>query len=91
MSSPMKNNSQKFSLNKEQQEDKRWNRSYKETKKSFLRTYLENLTDMLKAKKIIIMLFLAVATFMVIPIIPVLIAFLAGRWFRYNSEKTYHE
>jgi len=84
----MKNNSQKFSLNKEQQEDKRWNRSYKETKKSFLRTYLQNLTDKLKAKKIIIMLFLAVATFMVIPIIPVLIAFLAGRWFRYNSEKT---
>ena len=84
----MKNNSQKFSLNKEQQEDKRWNRSYKETKKSFLRTYLENLTDKLNAKKIIIMLFLAVATFMVIPIIPVLIAFLAGRWFRYNSEKT---
>ena len=84
----MKNNSQKFSLNKEQQEDKRWNRSYKETKKSSLRTYLENITDKLKAKKIIIMLFLAVATFMVIPIIPVLIAFLAGRWFRYNSEKT---
>ena len=84
----MKNNSQKFSLNKEQQEDKRWNRSYKETKKSFLRTYLGNLTAKLKAKKIIIMLFLAVATFMVIPIIPVLIAFLAGRWFRYNSEKT---
>ena len=84
----MKNNSQKFSLNKEQQEDKRWNRSYKETKKSFLRKYLEDLTDKLKAKKIIIMLFLAVATFMVIPIIPVLIAFLAGRWFRYNSEKT---
>ena len=82
----MKNNSQKFSLNKEQQEDKRWNRSYKETKKSFLN--LENLTDKLKAKKIIIMLFLAVATFMVIPIIPVLIAFLAGRWFRYNSERT---
>ncbi len=49
---------------------------------------MENLTDKLKAKKIIIMLFLAVATFMVIPIIPVLIAFLAGRWFRYNSEKT---
>ena len=84
----MKNNSQKFSLNKEQQEDKRWNRSYKETKKSFLRKYLEDLTDKLKAKKIIIMLFLAVATFMVIPIIPVLIAFLAGRWFRYNSERT---
>ena len=84
----MKNNSQKFSLNQEQREDKRWNRPYKETKKSFLRTYLGNLTDKLKAKKIIIMLFLAVATFMVIPIIPVLIAFLAGRWFRYNSEKT---
>ena len=84
----MKNNSQKFSLNKEQQEDKRWNRSYKETKKSFLRKFLEDLTDKLKAKKIIIMLFLAVATFMVIPIIPVLIAFLAGRWFRYNSERT---
>ena len=84
----MKNNSQKFSLNQKQQEDKRWNRSYKETKKSFLRKYLEDLTDKLKAKKIIIMLFLAVATFMVIPIIPVLIAFLAGRWFRYNSEKT---
>ena len=84
----MKNNSQKFSLNQEQREDKRWNRSYKETKKSILRTYLQNLTDKLKAKKIIIMLFLAVATFMVIPIIPVLIAFLAGRWFRYNSEKT---
>ena len=88
MSSPMKNNSQKFSLNKEQQEDKRWNRSYKETKKSFLSTYLEILTDKLKAKKIIIILFLAVATFMVIPIIPVLIAFLAGRWLRFNSEKT---
>ena len=88
MSSPMKNNSQKFSLNKEQREDKRWNRSYKETKKSFLRKYLEDLTDKLKAKKIIIMLFLAVATFMVIPIIPVLIAFLAGRWLRFNSEKT---
>ena len=84
----MKNNSQKFSLNKEQQEDKRWNRSYKETKKSILRTYLEDLKDKLKIKKIIIMLFLAVATFMVIPIIPVLIAFLAGRWFRYNSERT---
>ena len=84
----MKNNSQKFSLNKEQQEDKRWNRSYKETKKSFLRKYLEDLTDKLKAKKIIIILFLAVATFMVIPIIPVLIAFLAGRWLRFNSEKT---
>ena len=88
MSSPMKNNSQKFSLNQKQQEDKRWNRSYKETKKSFLRKYLEDLTDKLKAKKIIIMLFLAVATFMVIPIIPVLIAFLAGRWLRFNSEKT---
>ena len=84
----MKNNSQKFSLNQKQQEDKRWNRSYKETKKSFLRKYLEDLTDKLKAKKIIIMLFLAVATFMVIPIIPVLIAFLAGRWLRFNSEKT---
>ena len=84
----MKNNSQKFSLNKEQQEDKRWNRSYKETKKSFLRTYLEDLKDKLKIKKIIIMLFLAVATFMVIPVIPVLIAFLAGRWLRYNSERT---
>ncbi|SVE43390.1 uncharacterized protein METZ01_LOCUS496244 [marine metagenome] len=83
----MKKNSQKFSLEEEKREDKRWNRAYKETKKGLLRTYLEELADKLKTRKIIILLCLAIATFLVIPVIPVLIAFLAGRWLRYNSEK----
>ena len=72
----------------EERENKRWNRSSKYSEGSVYKTYLNDFIGNLKSKKIIVVLCLAAATFMIIPVIPILLAFLAGRWLRFTGEKS---
>jgi len=79
---------QKISNESDTTENKRWNRSSKNSEGGIHKTYLKAIIGNLKSKKIIVLLCLATATFMIIPVIPILIAFLAGRWLRFTGEKS---
>ena len=70
----------------EKRENKRWNRISKYSESSVYKTYLNDFIKNLQSKKIIVVLCLAAATFLIIPFIPILLAFLAGRWLRYKVE-----
>ena len=72
----------------EEIENKRWNRSSKNSEDGAHKTYLNDFIGNLKSKKIIVVLCLATATFLIIPIIPILLAFLVGRWLRFTVEKS---
>ena len=78
---------QKISNESEKRENKRWNRSSKNSEGSVYKTYLNDFIKNLQSKKIIIVLCLAAATFLIIPVIPILLVFLVGRWFRFKAEK----
>ena len=72
----------------EERENKRWNRSSKNSEGSVYKTYLNDFIKNLQSKKIIIVLCLAAATFLIIPMVTILLAFLAGRWLRFTGEKS---
>ena len=72
----------------EERENKRWNRSSKNSEGGVHKTYLNDFIENLKSKKIIVVLCLAAATFLIIPVIPILLAFLAGRWLRFTGDKS---
>ena len=77
-----------FSKESEDRKTNRWNNSSKKYAGSAKKSYLSSLIEKLKSKKIIVVLCLAIATFMIIPAIPILLAFLAGRWLRFKSDKS---
>ena len=81
---------QKFSKEKESEEieNKRRDHSSKISEDGIHKTFLNALIAKLKSKRIIVMLCLVTATFMIIPVIPILLAFLVGRWFRFSGEKS---
>ena len=79
---------QKISNEPEERKNKRWNHCSNNSEGDVHNTNLNSLIGNLKSKKIIVVLCLAVATFMIIPVIPILLAFLAGRWLRFTSNKT---
>ena len=79
---------QKISKESEERKNKRWNHSSNNLEGGVHNTYLNSLIGNLKSKKIIVLLCLAIATFMIIPVIPILLAFLAGRWLRFSGEKS---
>ena len=81
---------QKFSKEKESEEieNKRRDHSSKNSEDGIHKTFLNAIIGNLISKKIIVMLCLVTATFMIIPVIPILLAFLVGRWFRFSGEKS---
>jgi hypothetical protein len=79
---------QKISNESEERKNKRWNHFSKKSEGGAHKTYLNSLIGKLKSKKIIIFLCLAIATFIIIPVISILLAFLAGRWLRLTGEKS---
>jgi len=72
----------------EKRENKRWNRISKYSESSVYKTYLNDFIKNLQSKKIIVVLCLATATFLIIPFIPILLAFLAGSWLRFIGENS---
>ena len=82
---------QKFSEEKESEEieNKRWNYKFINSEGGVYKTYLNALIAKLKSKRIIVMLCLASVTFMIIPVIPILLAFLAGRWLHFTRKKSF--
>ena len=79
---------QKFSNESEERKNKRWNHCSNNSEGGAHKTYLNSLIGKLKSKKIIVLLCLTTATFLIIPVIPILLAFLAGRWLRFTDEKS---
>ena len=79
---------QKISNESEERKNKRWNHCSNNSEGGIHKTYLKAIIGNLKSKKIIVVLCLAAATFMIIPVIPILLAFLAGRWLRFKGEKS---
>ncbi len=77
---------QKISNESEERKNKRWNLSSKNSDGGVHKTYLKALIGKLKSKKIIVVLCLTIATFMIIPVIPILLAFLAGHWLCFKGE-----
>ena len=77
-----------FSKESEDRKTNRWKNSSKKYAGAAHNTYISYLIGKLKSKKIIVVLCLAIATFMIIPVIPILLAFLAGRWLRFTSDKS---
>ena len=78
---------QKISNESEERENKRWNRSSKSSEGGVHKTYLNDFIENLKSKKIIVVLCIAAATFLIIPVIPILLAFFIGSWLRFKAEK----
>ena len=80
---------QKISKESEEIENKRWNGKSINSEGGVYKTLLNALIGKLKSKKIIVMLCLASVTFMIIPVIPILLAFLAGRWLHFTRKKSF--
>jgi len=80
---------QNFSKESEGIENKRCNRKSKNTEGGVFKTLLNALIGKLKFKKIIVILCLVSATFLIIPVIPILLAFLAGRWLHFTGKKSF--
>ena len=79
---------QKISKDSEERKNKRWNHCSNNSEGGAHKNYFNSLIGKLKSKKMIVLLCLATATFLIIPVIPILLAFLAGRWLRFTSNKT---
>ena len=79
---------QKISKESEEIENKRCHRKSKNSEGGVYKTFLNALIGKLKSKKIIVMICLASVTFLIIPVIPISLAFLVGRWLRYKVEKS---
>ena len=77
-----------FSKESEDRKTNRWKNSSKKYAGAAHNTYISSLIGKLKSKKIILMLFLSITTFMIIPVIPILLAFLAGRWLNFKGDKS---
>ena len=80
---------QKISKESEETENKRWNRKSINSEGGVYKTFLNALIAKLKSKKIIVMLCLVSVTFLIIPVIPILLAFLAGRWLHFTGKKSF--
>ena len=79
---------QKISKESDTTENKRWNRSSKNSEGGIHKTYLKAIIGNLKSKKIIVVLCLTTVTFMIMPVVPILLAFVAGRWLRFTGDKS---
>jgi len=79
---------QKISNESEERKNKKWNHCSNNSEGGAHKNYLNCLIGKLKSQKIIVLLCLAIATFMIIPVIPILLAFLVGRWLRFTGEKS---
>ena len=80
---------QKISKVSEEIENKRWNHKSINSEGSVYKTFLNALIAKLKSKKIIVILCLVSVTFLIIPVIPILLAFLAGRWLHFTRKKSF--
>ena len=80
---------QKISKESEEIENKRWNRKSINSEGSVYKNFLNALIGRLKSKRIIVMICLASVTFLIIPVIPILLAFLAGRWLHFTRKKSF--
>ena len=80
---------QKISKESEETENKRWNRKSINSEGGVYKTFLNALIAKLKSKRIIVMLCFASVTVMIIPVIPILLAFLAGRWLHFTGKKSF--
>ena len=80
---------QKISKESEETENKRWNRKSINSEGSVYKTFLNALIGKLKSKRIIVMICLASVTFLIIPVIRILLAFLAGRWLHFTRKKSF--
>ncbi len=73
----------------EETENKRCNRKSINSEGGVYKTFLNALIGKLKTKKIIVILCLVSVTFLIIPVIPILLAFLAGRWLHFTGKKSF--
>ena len=73
----------------EKTENKRCNRKSINSEGGVYKTFLNALIGKLKTKKIIVILCLVSVTFLIIPVIPILLAFLAGRWLHFTGKKSF--
>tara|TARA_B100000586_G_scaffold231664_1_gene180781 strand:- start:38 stop:295 length:258 start_codon:yes stop_codon:yes gene_type:complete len=80
---------QKISKESEETENKRCNRKSINSEGGVYKTFLNALIAKLKSKKIIVILCLVSVTFLIIPVIPILLAFLAGRWLHFTGKKSF--
>ena len=80
---------QKISKVSEEIENKRWNHKSINSEGGVYKTFLNALIAKLKSKKIIVILCLVSVTFLIIPVIPILLAFLAGRWLHFTRKKSF--
>ena len=80
---------QKISKVSEEIENKRWNHKFINSEGVVYKTFINALIGKLKSKRIIVMICLASVTFMIIPVIPILLAFLAGRWLHFTRKKSF--
>ena len=80
---------QKISKESEEIENKRCNRKSINSEGGVYKTFLNALIGKLKSKRIIVMICLASVTFLIIPVIPILLAFLAGRWLHFTRKKSF--
>ena len=80
---------QKISKVSEEIENKRCNRKSINSEGGVYKTFLNALIAKLKSKRIIVMICLASVTFLIIPVIPILLAFLAGRWLHFTRKKSF--
>ena len=80
---------QKISKESEEIENKRRDHSSKNSEDGIHKTFLNALIAKLKSKRIIVMICLASVTFLIIPVIPILLAFLAGRWLHFTRKKSF--
>jgi len=77
---------QKLTKESEKIENKRWNRIFINSKRGIYKTYLNALIENLNSKKIIVELCLVTVTFMTIPVILILLGFLATFWLCLKGE-----
>jgi len=80
---------QKISKESEEIENKKCNHKSINSEGGVYKTFLNALLAKLKSKKIIVILCLVSVTFLIIPVIPILLAFLAGRWLHFTDKKTF--
>jgi hypothetical protein len=80
---------QNFAKDSEERENKRWNHKFINSEGVVYKTFINALIGKLKSKRIIVMICLASVTFMIIPVIPILLAFLAGRWLHFTRKKSF--
>ncbi len=69
-----------------------WQQRYKESEETENKRCNRksiNSVGKLKSKKIIVILCLVSVPFLIIPVIPILLAFLAGRWLHFTGKKSF--